>query len=59
MHRAGNLTNGPGGLRSSVWWQPFIDELWELDYVEARTLVIAYAGPDSKPGHGPRCGRFA
>jgi ABC-type uncharacterized transport system substrate-binding protein len=53
MYRVGILTLGPAASRPSVWWQPFIDGLRELNYVEGRTLVIAYAGADAKADRLP------
>jgi ABC-type uncharacterized transport system substrate-binding protein len=53
VHRIGILTLGPAGSHPSVWWQPFIDGLRELNYVEGHTLAIAYAGADANPDRLP------
>src|SRR5262245_32442114 len=53
MYRVGILTLGPAGSRPSLWWQPFIDGMRELNYVEGRTLAIVYAGADAKPDRLP------
>jgi putative tryptophan/tyrosine transport system substrate-binding protein len=53
IYQIGILTLGPAGPRPSIWWQPFIAELGELNYVEGRNLVITYAGADTKPDRLP------
>ena len=53
VYQVGILTLGPAGPRPSIWWQPFIAELRELNYVEGRNLVIMYSGADAKPDRLP------
>ena len=35
------LSLGVAGQRPTIWWQPLIEELRELNYVEGRNLVSA------------------
>ena len=53
VFQVGILTLGPAGPRPSIWWQPFIAELRELNYIEGRNLVIMYSGADAKPDRLP------
>ncbi len=47
-YHVGILSLGAAGQRPGIWWQPFIEELRELNYVEGRNLVITYSGADAK-----------
>ena len=49
----GILTLGVTGPRATHWWQPFIDELRELHYVEGNNLLITYLGADAQPERLP------
>lgn len=49
VYQIGILTLGPTGPRPNVWWQPFIAELRELNYVEGRNLTIMYSGAAPSP----------
>ena len=49
VYRVGILTLGPAGPRPSSWWQPFLAELREVNYVEGHNLALAYAGADARP----------
>src|SRR5437867_9185534 len=53
VYQVGILTLGPAASRPSVWWQAFLDELRELNYVEGHNLVITYGGADAKPDRLP------
>jgi putative tryptophan/tyrosine transport system substrate-binding protein len=52
-YQVGILTLGPAGPGPSGWWQPFIAELRQLNYVEGRNLTIMYAGAEAKPDRLP------
>jgi hypothetical protein len=41
-YQIGILTLGPAEARPAAWWQPFLAELRELNYVEGRNLVLTY-----------------
>ena len=47
-YHVGILSLGVSGQRPGIWWQPFIEELRQLNYVEGRNLVITYSGADAK-----------
>ena len=47
VYQIGILTLGPAGPRPSSWWDPFIAELRDLNYVESRNLMLGYAGADA------------
>jgi putative ABC transport system substrate-binding protein len=49
VFQVGILSLGVVGPRASPWWQPFIDELHELNYVEGSNLTITYFGADAHP----------
>src|SRR5262245_55579604 len=53
VFQIGILSLGVAGPRASPWWQPFIDELHELNYVEGRNLLITYLGADAHPERLP------
>ena len=53
VFQVGILSLGGAGLRASPWWQPFIDELHELNYVEGGNLIITYLGADADPERLP------
>jgi putative tryptophan/tyrosine transport system substrate-binding protein len=53
VFKIGILSLGAAGPRASPWWQPFIDELHELNYVEGGNLLITYLGADADPEHLP------
>jgi putative ABC transport system substrate-binding protein len=53
VFQVGIVSLGPAGPRGDPWWQPFIDELHELNYVQGRNLAIRYFGADAKPDRLP------
>ncbi len=53
VFQVGILSLGVAGPRGSPWWQPFIDELHELNYVEGGNLLITYFGADAQPERLP------
>ena len=53
VYQVGILTLGSAGPRPSTWWQPFILELRNLNYVEGRNLVLRYSGADARPDRLP------
>ncbi len=53
VYQLGILTLGPAGQHPAPWWQPFLAELRELNYVEGRNLVLTYRGADGKPDRLP------
>jgi putative tryptophan/tyrosine transport system substrate-binding protein len=53
VFQIGILSLGGAGPRASPWWQPFIDELHELNYVEGGNLLITYLGGDTHPERLP------
>jgi ABC-type uncharacterized transport system substrate-binding protein len=53
VFQIGILSLGVAGPRASTWWQPFIDELHKLNYVEGVNLLITYLGADVHPERLP------
>lgn len=53
VFKIGILSLGFAGPRGSPWWQPFIDELHELNYVEGGNLLVSYLGADAHPERLP------
>jgi putative ABC transport system substrate-binding protein len=53
VFQIGILSLGVAGPRASPWWQPFIDELHELNFVEGGNLLITYLGADAHPERLP------
>jgi hypothetical protein len=54
VFQVGILSLGVAGPRGSPWWQPFIDELHELNYVQGSNLLITYFGADRAAALVPR-----
>ena len=52
-YQVGIVTLGVASPRPTIWWQPFVEELRELNYVQGRNLVITYAGADANPDRLP------
>ena len=53
VYRIGILTLAAAGQDPTAYWQPFIDELRELNYVPGRNVVIRYSGADARPERLP------
>jgi len=49
VYQVGILSLGVAGPQPSPYWQVFIEELRELNYVAGRNLLLTYAGADGKP----------
>jgi putative ABC transport system substrate-binding protein len=53
VYQVGILSLGAASPRPTSVWQPLIEELRELNYVEGRNLVITYSGAEAKPDRLP------
>jgi putative ABC transport system substrate-binding protein len=53
VYQIGILTLAAAAQGPTAYWQPFIDELRELNYVPGRNVVIRYSGADARPERLP------
>ena len=53
VFKIGILSLGVAHPGASPWWQPFIDELHKLNYVEGANLLITYLRADMHPERLP------
>ncbi len=53
VYQVGIVSLGAAGARGTIWWQPFIEELRALNYVQGRNLVIRHSGAEAQPDHLP------